>query len=195
MSHLRIGLFLRSLQIILERCRRFQPLKFWQRSRGFVRQRLHSHCLILQRISSIKDEIPAKQIRKSYWHSCPKQSISWKRTSMIIVSASGFINLALQDNCHDDSINSYGFAKDNAVLVKINLTRFLERILGAFTAAPRILEPAINIPLGYLDSTTLHRLLRLLRRWRSPYRPKNRVRYCKRVLPSLYIGSWLFIKI
>jgi len=54
----------------------------------------------------------------------------------------------LKDDCHDDPIDSNSFTKNDTELLFKYLTKFLDLILGALTAAPRILEPEIKIPLN-----------------------------------------------
>jgi len=60
-----------------------------------------------------------------------------------VVLASRVIDLSLQNDSHNDSINGHCFTENNAAFVYYYLTKFLERILGAFTAAPKILAPAM----------------------------------------------------
>ena len=52
-------------------------------------------------------------------------------------------DFSLEDDCHDDSVNGDGLAEDDAEWMPNYLTKFLERIRGALTAAPRMLAPAM----------------------------------------------------
>ncbi len=53
----------------------------------------------------------------------------------------------MQNNRHDDSVDSNGFTKDDAKLKEQYLTKFFDRIRGALTAAPRMVAPVMKIPL------------------------------------------------
>ena len=57
------------------------------------------------------------------------------------------MNFSLENDCHDHSVDSHGFTEDDANLLYEYLTKFLDLILGALTAAPKMLAPAIKIPL------------------------------------------------
>ena len=53
------------------------------------------------------------------------------------------MNFSLQYDRHDDTVDSNSLAKNNTELMLMNLTKFFDRILGALTAAPKMLAPAI----------------------------------------------------
>lgn len=97
--------------------------------------------------------VPAEQVWNTHWHSCPKQRISAKHHIIWILEISfnswswENIDFSLQNDCHDDSVNSNGFTKDDAKLEGLYLTKFFDRIRGALTAAPRMVAPVMKIPL------------------------------------------------
>jgi hypothetical protein len=53
----------------------------------------------------------------------------------------------LENDGHNYTVYSNSLAKNNAWLCTLYLTKFFERIRGAFTAAPKILAPEMYIPL------------------------------------------------
>lgn len=97
--------------------------------------------------------LPTKQVRNAHWNSCPKQWVSTKHHFIGILEVcfrswcGQDCYFSLQDDRHDDSINSDGFTENNAVSIKKYLTKFFDRIRGALTAAPRMLAPVMKIPL------------------------------------------------
>ena len=62
---------------------------------------------------------------------------------MVVFAEAGrvLVDLALQDDGHDDTVDGDGLAEDDAGLCGEYLTRFLERMRGALTAAPKMLAP------------------------------------------------------
>lgn len=85
----------------------------------------------------------AEKVAESNWNSCPEERIACKVARLQIALASCVIDLSLQNDGHNDSIDGDCLTENNAIFVYYYLTKFLERILGAFTAAPKILAPAM----------------------------------------------------
>lgn len=67
------------------------------------------------------------------------------------------------------------------------LTKFLDLMRGALTAAPRILAPDIKMPLSKIVGTKLLQQRKHRELVRFQHKPRNRGRYRRRVDPSLCI--------
>lgn len=93
--------------------------------------------------------VPAEEIAEANRDACPEERVTTEHDLVRVFSVSHchLVDLSLQDNCHDDTIDGHCLTEDYAKLLLSYLTRFLERIRGAFTAEPRILAPAMKMPL------------------------------------------------
>ena len=114
----------RWLQTIPMHCRKFQQPKSSQMSLGFERQRWRNHFLILLRKYFILFySIPAKQVWKAYWDTCPENWISaehniiWIHEISLWARCWQYCNFSLQNNGHNDSVNSDGFTENNAKFI------------------------------------------------------------------------------
>jgi hypothetical protein len=149
---LRIEWSPRSLQRGPGRYRRFQQLIFSQKNLDFEHRQWHIHFLRYQRKSWMILNLPTEKIRKSYRNSGPEQCIPWEGASCEVF-ASRIIDFTLENDGHNHTVDSNSLAKDNAWLFILYLTKFFERIRGAFTAAPKMLAPEMYIPLNKLIDT------------------------------------------
>jgi len=98
--------------------------------------------------------VPAKQVWNTDWDACPEEWVPTEHDIVwvleVVFGAWGWkcCDFSLQNDGHDDSINSDSLTKDNASLKIAYLTKFFDLIRGALTAAPRIVAPVMKIPLN-----------------------------------------------
>lgn len=108
------------------------------------RQQSHSLSPIHPRKCCLRGFVPAKKITEAYRDARPEQRVACEGTLIVYLALRALIAyLSLKDDGHDDSVNGDGFAEDDTELGPDYLTKFLERIRGALTAAPRMLAPAM----------------------------------------------------
>ena len=91
----------------------------------------------------MSSRVPTEQITKSNWNSGPKQRVSGIAAGLPSLLAGRIVDLSLEYDSHDHTIDSNCFTEDDTTFCKLYLTRFLERMRGALTAAPSILAPAM----------------------------------------------------
>lgn len=66
--------------------------------------------------------LPAKQVWNTYWNTCPENWISTEHNIVWVLEISfrawcwQYCNFSLQNDGHNDSVNSDGFTEDNAKL-------------------------------------------------------------------------------
>lgn len=86
--------------------------------------------------------VPAEEVGEAHGDSGPEEGVAGEGALVVLAEAGGvLVDLALQDDRHNHSVDGHRLAEDYALLCAEYLTRFLERIRGALTAAPRILAP------------------------------------------------------
>ena len=91
--------------------------------------------------------LPAEEIGEADGDACPEEGVPTEH-DFVGVLALVLVDLALEDDGHDDTVDGDSLAENHTDLPNAYLTKFLDLILGAFTAAPRILAPAMKMPLG-----------------------------------------------
>ena len=168
-------------------------------SQGFEHQQSHIQNLILQHTCWIFWWLPTEKITEANRYSCPEEWIpcKWKCSIVhITVRTARISHFTLKNDCHDDSVNSHCLTENNTECMYKYLTKFFDLILGALTAAPRMLAPAMKIPLNDTIDTKLLQQRWLQVRFRCQHMPNCKVRYCRKLLPNLNIHSYqLLIKI
>ena len=137
-------------------------------------------------ILSLWKILPTEQVGEAYRDSGPEKCVAAVHDDVWVEGLISFvlIDLALKDNCHNNTVDSHGLTEDDTGLLKKYLTRFLDLILGALTAAPRILAPAMKIPLSKARSTKRRPRRKLRGQVRCRRRPRSRAKCYRRGLPS-----------
>lgn len=86
--------------------------------------------------------VPAEEVGEADGDSGPEERVAREGALGVVVETGRvLVDLALQDDRHDHSVDGHCLAEDDAGLGQQYLTRFLERMRGALTAAPRMLAP------------------------------------------------------
>ena len=119
MLHLHIGWFPQWLRTNPTHYRKFTQPGFSRRNQGSEHQQLHILNLILPHTFWISLLLPTEKITEPNWNTCPEEWVSSKSKSwkvLFTISATAISNLSLQNDCHDDSINSDCFTENNAIL-------------------------------------------------------------------------------
>lgn len=160
---------------------------------GFEHQRWRNHFLrLLRKYFILFYFLPAKQVGNTYWNTSPENWVSTEHNIICVLEISfstwcwQYCNFSLQNDGHNDSVNSDGFTENNAKLWGDIPDKIFRSDTRSFNSGT---EDACscnkNTPKIIWKSTMQLRWQRRQVRYQYRDKPKYRVRFHRRDQPNL----------